>query len=251
THGRQPRLLDLMEEEWTTGETARDEITPWIAQSFSSVPETSFIRFADFAEYQAAIGSPLAASASLGGVATGGRMGESPAPGHPAMHGGDDLNAPLGHSSGLATEEALEELWKSFLGIFLGRCLLSLGGAEAAVTAEGRPAFRMTDTGRLLLGLPRDGLPDPEETPAELIVQPNYEVVFLSPSPGAEAELGRFCERVGREVGVLFRITRQSIERATRAGMTADSVIATLSQGSKSPLPVNVAQEIRGWMGFQ
>jgi hypothetical protein len=153
--------------------------------------------------------------------------------------------------TGLATEEALEELWKSFLGIFLGRCILSLGGAEAGVTQDGRPGFRMTDTGRLLLGMPRDGLPEPDDDDAgaELIVQPNYEVVFLSPSPGAEAELGRFCERVGREVGVLFRITRQSVQRAAAAGLDAERVLATLKAGSKSPVPPNVMHEIRGWMG--
>jgi hypothetical protein len=234
THGRTPRLFDLLEEEWTTGDAAREEIMPWVEQAFSSVPVTSFIRFSDFAEYQAAIGSPLAPSSGIGGSATSMRTGEGGAAG-----------------TGLATEEAMEELWKSFLGIFLGRCILSLGGAEAGITAEGRPGFRMTDTGRLLLGLPRDGLPEPDddEARAELIVQPNYEVVFLSPSPGAEAELGRFCERVGRDVGVLFRITRQSVRRAAAAGLDADRVLATLKAGSKSPLPSNVMHEIRGWMG--
>jgi hypothetical protein len=53
---------------------------------------------------------------------------------------------------------------------------------------------------------------------------------------------------VGREVGVLFRITRQSTQRAARAGLTAESVLAVLKQGSKSPLPVNVVHEINGWM---
>jgi hypothetical protein len=234
THGRTPRLFDLMEEEWTSGDAAREEIMPWVEQAFSSVPVTSFIRFTDFAEYQAAIGSPLASSSGLAGAATNMRTGEGGAAG-----------------TGLATEEALEELWKSFLGIFLGRCILSLGGAEAGVTQDGRPGFRMTDTGRLLLGMPRDGLPEPDDDDAgaELIVQPNYEVVFLSPSPGAEAELGRFCERVGREVGVLFRITRQSVQRAAAAGLDAERVLATLKAGSKSPVPPNVMHEIRGWMG--
>lgn len=230
-HGRQSRLFDLLEEEWTSASGAQAEILPWLEQAFSFVPVTTFIRFADFAEYQAAIGSPLA-SATLAGLDP-----------HP------DNAVDVG--PGPATEEAMEELWKSFLGIFLGRCLLSLGGAEAGITNEGKPGFRMTDIGRMLLGLPRDGLPDPgegEPGAAELVVQPNFEVVFLSPSPGAEAELGRFCERIGREVGVLFRITRQSLQKAGAAGLEAGQVLAALAHGSRSPLPSNVEHEIRGWM---
>jgi hypothetical protein len=235
TPQRPSRLFDLMEEEVSSADGAREEILPWLLQAFSHVPLTTFIRFGDFAEYQAAIGSPLAVS----GVIT--------RPGGPGLRRGD---AP---ASSLATEEALEELWKSFLGIFLGRCLLALGGAEAGITAEGKPGFRVTDTGRTLLGLPHDGVPDPGDavdrgSPA-LIVQPNFEVVFFSPSPGLEAALGRYCERAGREVGVLFRITRQSLRRARAAGITAEKILQELARGSRSPVPENVEHEIRGWMG--
>jgi hypothetical protein len=233
THGRAAHLFDLLEEEWSSASDAQAEILPWIEQAFSFVPVTTFIRFSDFAEYQAAIGSPLAA-ASVAHASAGGSS--------------DDPSAAAG---AFPTEEAMEELWKSFLGIFLGRCLLALGGAEAGLTVDGKPSFRMTDAGRLLLGMPRDGLPDREEDESVagvLVVQPNFEVVFLSPSPGAEAVLARFCERVGREVGVLFRITRSSLRRAVTAGMGPDQVLDVLARGSRSPLPSNVAHEVRGWM---
>jgi hypothetical protein len=224
-----PRLLDLMEEDWVSREESQAELLPWLEQAFSFVPVSTFIRFADFAEYQAAIGSPLAA-ASLAGA--GPRV---------------DQNAAV-----LPSEEALEELWKSFLGIFLGRCLLSLGGGEAGLTSDGKPGFRMTDAGRRLLGIPRDGLPPAEGTGPEkegpLVVQPNFEIVFLSPAPGVEAELGRFCERIGREVGVLFRISRQSLRKAGAAGFDAEQVITLLARRSRSPLPSNVVHEIHGWM---
>ncbi len=231
---RPSRLFDLMDEEVSSADGAREEILPWLLQAFSHVPLTTFIRFADFAEYQAAIGSPLLASGAVTGS------------------GGTGLRE-AGASSPLATEEALEELWKSFLGIFFGRCLLALGGAEAGVTAEEKPGFRVTDIGRTLLGLQHDGALDPDETVSQgspaLIVQPSFEVVFFSPSPGFEAALGRYCERVGREVGVLFRITRQSLRRARAAGIDAEQVLRELALGSRSPLPLNVEHEIRGWMG--
>jgi hypothetical protein len=225
--GKPSRLFDLLEEEWASREESQAEIMPWIRTSFSFVPSTTFIRFADFAEYQAAVGSPLAAA--LGG------------PGEPGSL-----------SAGFSSEEAMEELWKSFLGIFLGRCLLSLGGVEAGISSDGRPGFRVMDAGRRLLGIPREGLSPAAEAGRQqaepLVVQPNYEVVFLSPSPGVEAELGRFCERRGRDVGVLFRISRQSLQRAGAAGFDAEKVIALLTRSSRSPLPSNVVHEIRGWM---
>ena len=229
------RLFDLMEEEWSAAEGARDEIRPWLVQAFSFVPVSTFVRFADFAEYQAAIGSPLSA-AGMPSAAEAGPSEQSAA------------------GAALATEEAIEELWKSFLGIFLGRCLLALGGAEAGLTADGRQGFRMTGNGRRLLGLAGEGEESaasapPETAATELIVQPNFEIVFLSPSAGAEAILGRFCERIGREVGVLFRLTRQSLTRAAAAGLEVQTVLDALGQGSKSPLPPNVEHEIRGWMG--
>jgi hypothetical protein len=228
--GKPSRLFDLLEEDWASREESQAEILPWIRTAFSFVPSTTFVRFADFAEYQAAIGSPLAAASMAGQQA-------------------DEQGAP---AAGFSSEEAMEELWKSFLGIFLGRCLLSLGGVETGVASDGRPGFRMTDVGRRLLGIPRDGLSPAAESGGSvgepLVVQPNYEIVFLSPSPGVEAELGRFCERIGRDVGVLFRISRQSLQKAGAAGIDAERVISLLTQSSRSPLPSNVVHEIRGWM---
>jgi hypothetical protein len=220
-------LLDLLEEEWTSSEGAREKIVPWLIQAFSSVPIASFIRFADFAEYQAAMGSPLAAVQADGAAAGPARVGPA------------------------ATEEALEELWKSFLGIFMGRCLLSLDGVEAGITGDRAPCFRLTHVGRRILGLPGESQEEREVPQAQetaIIVQPNFEIVFLVPSPAAEAALGRFCERVGREVGVLFRITKQSVRRGARSGLSHDQVMNPLINYSRSELPENVRQEIQGWL---
>ncbi|MGO9411369.1 MAG: helicase-associated domain-containing protein [Spirochaetia bacterium] len=227
-------LFDLLEEEWTSSEGAREEILPWLVQAFSSVPTASFIRFADFAEYQAAMGSPLGAVQPSAAAGTG------------ASSAATD---PVGLGAA-ATEEALEELWKSFLGIFIGRCLLSLDGVEAGITDDGAPCFRLTHTGRRILGLPGDGHEEREGSDASgaaIIVQPNFEIVFLVPSPAAEALLGRFCERLGREVGVLFRITKQSVRRGAEAGLGLDQVMGPLTQYSRSELPPNVRQEVQGW----
>ena len=238
-----PRLFALLEDDPVSPADRQGGVLPWLQQAFSSVPSRTFIRFSDFAEYQAAIGSPLSAFA---GSSAGGPSGDAEA-------GPADQDA-----AEFASEEALEELWKSFLGVFLGRCLVSLGGAEAGATEDDRPAFRLTDTGRRLLGLPREALAamaaDSEHRapePAPLVVQPNFEVVFLAPSAEAEAELGRFCERTGRGIGVLFRISRPALQKAAAAGIPPAEIVSLLKRRSRSPLPSNVEHEIRGWAGVE
>jgi hypothetical protein len=80
-----------------------------------------------------------------------------------------------------------------------------------------------------------------------VIVQPNFDVVFLAPSPMAEAELARIAERAAKGTGAVFKITKKSIVAAAAAGLTAEGVRATLQRISSKPIPTNVAREIQGW----
>lgn len=63
----------------------------------------------------------------------------------------------------------------------------------------------------------------------------------------AEADLAAICERTGAKSGAVFRITRQSIQKALHQGATADSILATLRGLSDRDLPANVVTEIGGW----
>jgi hypothetical protein len=83
----------------------------------------------------------------------------------------------------------------------------------------------------------------------EVVVQPDFEVVFLAPAPRVEVEIGRFAERTGSGVGALFRITRASVLRASEQGATAEQVLGALAEVSRQELPSNVARQIRDWMG--
>jgi hypothetical protein len=119
-----------------------------------------------------------------------------------------------------------------------------------------RISFRLTEVGRYILGLTGDFSYRPEKSAGgEIVVQPNFEIVFLSPSPLAEAMLARFAERLPsaargrRGIGALFRITRAAIYAAAASGATADHVLATLRDISAKPLPANVQREIEGWFG--
>lgn len=224
-------LLSLLLGPWASWAEAAADILPPLTQAFLSAPRSSFIRFKDFARYQAAIANPLIPLRERGG--------------------GTSLWAGL---PSLPTDELLEDLWQSFLHAYLVFGLFALGGAEAGF-ASGQPCFLLGSMGRYLLEA-AEGF-DPDEAASQrhdgetgdIVVQPTFEIAFLSPSPAAEAEIARFAERLGREVGVLFRITKASILRAAAAGLAEGRVIGVLARLSKNPLPPNVEHEVRGWFG--
>ncbi len=223
-------LLALLLGSWASWAEAAVDILPSLVQAFASAPRSSFIRFKDFAGYQTTLSNPLIPLRERGG------------------------GAPLwARLSSLPTDELLEELWQSFLHAYLSFSLLALGGAEAGLDASGQPCFLLTACGRFLLGL--SDILEQEEDPvldggpsSDILVQPTFEIAFLSPCPGAEAEIARFAQRVGREVGVLFRISKRSILRAAAAGLPVERVIGILAGRSRNPVPPNVEREIRDWM---
>jgi hypothetical protein len=152
------------------------------------------------------------------------------------------------YMSGYSTEEQLEERWSALLRVFLFERLAPLGGAAIGAAGD-RLGFRVTPAGRYVLGLDDTfefrTLPSAPE--GAVVVQPNFEVVFTAPLPGAEAAIARFAERVGQRLGVLFRITRASVLTAAAAGVTADQAIDALKSVSSRSLPANVVREITGW----
>ncbi|NOT32048.1 MAG: hypothetical protein HOP15_16500 [Planctomycetes bacterium] len=148
------------------------------------------------------------------------------------------------------TEEMLEELWMQGLQRIFHLYLLPYGGVSVGLASAGGLTIELTGIGRYLLRLAPEftfDAPAPGKTPVR--VQPDFEVVFVSASPSIEAALSRFAERRGSGVGVLFRITRDSILAAAQAGLDADEVLATLARSSTTPVPANVEHEIRAWFG--
>ena len=146
-------------------------------------------------------------------------------------------------------EEELEERFLSDLHQVLFRALLPWGGVRVGVSPQHELTIELTSVGRYLLGLATDFELDaaPTEERAPVRVQPDFEVLFVAPSAMLEARIGRFAERRGKGVGVLFRITKDSILGAARAGLGADEVLATLGEASAGPVPKNVTHEIKAW----
>lgn len=141
-----------------------------------------------------------------------------------------------------------ERLWREVLATMISLRLAPLGGVRMGRTADGTPAFALTPVGRYLLGAEeRLEYEGGGGGGAGVVVQPNFEVVFLGPAPGVEARLARFAERAGKGPGTMFRITRRSVLAAAEAGFTADRVLETLAAASKHDLPANVARQVSDW----
>jgi hypothetical protein len=147
------------------------------------------------------------------------------------------------------TREELDELWFEFLRDFLVNRLFILGGIRLGVTGDAiAGCFSLTDIGRYFLGIGKDfDYGQGQEGQGHVVVQPNFDIVFLSPSPLAEATISRFAERKARGHGTLFVITKKSILAAAGSGITVSQVLDTLKNASSKPIPANVEREIAGW----
>ena len=198
-----------------------------VVSAINTLPEEMFVSLAEFLQWQTREANPLPAL-----------FGET---------GGPTIYADWSHR--LATVEEMEKLWSQFLVEMLRSRLLPLGGVRLGVL-EGSDdiGIALTGPGRYLLGVADDfDYGHDHGSQDQIVVQPNFEIVFLSPSPLAEASLARFAERKARGIGSLFSITKKSIHAAAGSGMTAAQVLETLAKLSAKPVPANVTREITGW----
>jgi hypothetical protein len=201
-----------------------DALRSALLAAYAGRAADTFVRFEEFLAYSCQQNSPLASEAQK----------------HPYM-----TFWIRGSSASMPAPEELDEAWTDLLRDFLRLRLLPLGAAKVGVDGEGAMCFAMTEAGRYLVGAQTDFRF--EQVPGRIVVQPNFDVVFLAPEPRAEAEIGRFAERKGRHMGTLFNITKRSILAAAAAGITAEQMFETLRQCCAGELPPNVQREISGW----
>lgn len=192
-----------------------------LADAFLSVPRDAMVPLADFVVYHAREENPLLAGNGA---------------------------APRDRWSRPVSRERWEELWGNLLVAFLQVRLAAFGGARLGYDSDHRLAFGLTDAGRYLLGAANDFALAPEPGGGQVVVQPDFEIVFLAPAARAEAELARIAERTGAGVGALFRLTRASVLRAAEQGMSAAQLLKTLETTSRAEIPANVARQVQDWM---
>ncbi|MGC6509127.1 MAG: helicase-associated domain-containing protein [Myxococcota bacterium] len=103
--------------------------------------------------------------------------------------------------------------------------------------------YRLTSRGRSLLDV--ENYEDDS-----FYLTSNFEITAPSNLPPKTIfHLGQLCEFVRCDRANLFRITQYSIERAINRGWRWEDVIDFLRVRSKYPIPENVEQTLREWMG--
>ena len=149
-------------------------------------------------------------------------------------------------------EEDIAQQWQTALYSFFNRRMIALGGVALGPLTDGQLGFRLTPAGRYLLGKTDQlELDAPDET-GDVLVQPNFEIVFLGPSVEAQLRARSFAEPTGalegpESVGTLFVLRRESVQRAVMAGQDGDRIITSLHELSKHPLPRNVERQVGAW----
>ena len=209
-------------------ELSNAELTEAVRQRCADLPSEGFVDAAVLLEFEARGEHPLRRLLGLGSY----------------------LSFYLGPISLYSPSEGdLDIAWSRLLSDTFFQRLLPLGAVKVGVGKGGAISLGLSEVGRYLFDLTRElsiDLPDHQED-RSVVVQPNFDVVFLAPSPATEVVISRFAERRGRRVGVLFHITKQSIFIAASAGLTAEAVIENLRRVCANELPANVEREIRGW----
>ena len=149
-------------------------------------------------------------------------------------------------------EEEIAQQWETALFTFFNRRLIALGAVTLGPLTDGQLGFRLTPAGRYLLGeTDQLELDAPEET-GDVLVQPNFEIVFLAPSLEAQLRARSFAEPTAAlegpdSVGTLFFLRRESVQRAVMTGQDTDRIIVSLRELSKHPLPKNVERQVSAW----
>ncbi len=203
------------------------DIPAALIDAYGSLARRGFVEFSHFVEYHMQQANPLLSR----------RPGAKP------------LALNIGWSWRKPTDEEAEDLWGRLLIDFFRLRLLPLGGVQVGLRGTtGDLCIALTNAGRYLLDLTEDLDYGPrDDQQGHIVVQPNFDIVFLSPAALAEATIARFADRKASGTGSLFQISKKSIFRAASCNMTADHVLDALRDLCTKPVPANVAREVRDW----
>jgi hypothetical protein len=132
----------------------------------------------------------------------------------------------------------------------LAHILAWLGVVELGLPAEtGQPvSFRLTQDGAAFLRAEAPALP-PTTKPSYLQAQSNFEVsVSEQASLYDRFQLARFARLERRETGkALYRITRASVTRAFRNGVTAEQIASFLARATHNQTPLKLVETLLTW----
>jgi hypothetical protein len=147
------------------------------------------------------------------------------------------------------TLDKMEQLEDKFVRNCITGFLHALGMVDLGYDAKemAARAFRLTNTGGLLLGM---GNPPPAAADeGRIIIQPNFQIMALGPVPIPQlAYLDLFAERRQADRGAFeYHLSRDSIYQAQQTGLTVDQIVTFLTETGHADIPQNVRRSLEEW----
>jgi len=167
------------------------------------------------------------------------------------------------HASGFLRmpprEDPYAHYWESYYGgwnaverpyirFVLATSLNWLGVVDVGASSEDGQdlAFRITQSGAILLGSSVGKIPEPASRP--IVVQANFEIIVpAEASPAVVFRVQQVAELRQRDRASIYALTPNSIWRHLQDGGDIERTISFLEKTSGRELPQNVAYSLREW----
>ncbi|MCK5034908.1 MAG: helicase-associated domain-containing protein, partial [Candidatus Sabulitectum sp.] len=148
----------------------------------------------------------------------------------------------------IVDKQEMIHFWLHSLQSFIVRKAIPYGMLNISpICGEDDYAISLSDAGLFFTGNLKK-LPVAKQSGDSVLIQPNFEIVFMTQNPTAEVKLGQFCERLGSGIGTLFKITSSSVLKAASHGLNAEYVLDTMAELSHKPVPPNVTEQVKNWI---
>lgn len=123
--------------------------------------------------------------------------------------------------------------------------VVDLGGPAEAVAPT---TFRLTPVGEVFLAKKSITDEAPQKTVFLRVNEKFYVRVPPQTSLYDRFQLARFAQFDNREQGkIVYKITRASISRAVKNGVTPDQIMAFLTRATNNQIPLNIVEALRSW----
>jgi len=152
------------------------------------------------------------------------------------------------HFQNIIEKQQMINFWLRSFQKFIIWKAIPLGLLKIGLIPEERDyAISLSDEGLFFTeNLKR--LPAIKQSDSSILIQPNFDIVFMSQNPRAEVKLGQFCERLNSGIGTLFKITRTSIQKGASIGLTVEYVLGVMTELSNKTVPPNVTEQVKNWI---
>jgi hypothetical protein len=168
----------------------------------------------------------------------------------------------MGRNAILKRAEDWELVDGEWIAQLFQESLAWLGLVELGQNSQGRPvAFRLTELGQAVLA---DQPTEAELSAAEqtrqlaevapdmakaLLVQPNFDLMILAPLQHQTLlrQVDRFANQASLGDVAMYRITKDSVLRGLRSGLTGAEVLQVLNDNSRVPVAPNIITTIKDW----